>query len=144
MWYNPFITWLLRSPFHGFMSKSTMLITFTGRKSGKTYTTPVNYWATTEGEKPVYITTSHRARTWWRNFRQGAPLTARIRGKAYRGIATVVEDEAQVSEILRDYFHHAPQMARYFGVRLQENGEPDPADIQSAARTRVIVKTSLI
>lgn len=142
MWYNPIIIWLLRSPFHAFMSQNTMLITYTGRKSGKTYTTPVNYWMTTEGDKPVYITTSHRPRTWWRNFRQGAPLTARIQGKEYQGIAIAVEDEARVAEILRDYFCNAPQMARYFGVRLREDGEPDQADIQSAAQARVIVKTS--
>ena len=40
--YNPFVGALLRSPLHGFMSNSTMLLTYTGRKSGKTYTTPVS------------------------------------------------------------------------------------------------------
>lgn len=34
---------ILRSPIHGMVSKSILLITFTGRKSGKTYTTPVSY-----------------------------------------------------------------------------------------------------
>lgn len=32
--YNPLVSWLLRSPLHGVMSKSTMLVTFTGQKSG--------------------------------------------------------------------------------------------------------------
>ena len=41
--YNPSVSWLLRSPLHGLMNNSTMLITFAGRKSGKTYTTPLNY-----------------------------------------------------------------------------------------------------
>src|SRR5262249_17743027 len=40
---NPVIRALLRSPVHGLMSKSLMLITFTGRKSGRRYTTPVRY-----------------------------------------------------------------------------------------------------
>jgi hypothetical protein len=44
--YNPIVSWLLRSPLQGLMSSSTMLITFAGRKSGKTYTTPVNYVGT--------------------------------------------------------------------------------------------------
>ena len=43
MWFNPMITWLLRSPLHGLVSKSIMLITYKGRKSSKEYTTPVNY-----------------------------------------------------------------------------------------------------
>ena len=38
---NDFMAWVLRSPFHGMLSKGMMLITITGRKTGKTYTTPV-------------------------------------------------------------------------------------------------------
>ncbi len=34
---------LLRSPIHGMVSKTVLLITFTGRKSGKSFTTPVDY-----------------------------------------------------------------------------------------------------
>ena len=43
MWYNGIIKGLLRSPLHRLMSTSTLLITYTGRKSGQVYTTPVNY-----------------------------------------------------------------------------------------------------
>jgi hypothetical protein len=35
MGYNTLLIWLLRSPFHGFLSGSMMLISFRGRKSGK-------------------------------------------------------------------------------------------------------------
>ena len=34
--YNPVVNWLLRSPLHALLSKCTMLITFAGRKSGRT------------------------------------------------------------------------------------------------------------
>ncbi len=40
--YNPVVIRLLRSPLHGVMSGYTMLITFTGRRSGKEYTTPIS------------------------------------------------------------------------------------------------------
>jgi hypothetical protein len=40
--YNPFVVALLRSPLHGFMSGSTMLLTYAGCRSGKAYTKPVN------------------------------------------------------------------------------------------------------
>lgn len=40
---NPVVTWLLRSSLHGILSGSTLLITVTGRKSGRIYTIPVNY-----------------------------------------------------------------------------------------------------
>jgi hypothetical protein len=40
--YNPIVIWLLRSPLHSLMDKSTILVTITGRKSGKIYTVPVS------------------------------------------------------------------------------------------------------
>jgi len=50
---------VLRSPMHAMVSKSVLLITFTGRKSGKTYTTPVDY--SQDGDQ-VYIFTHAN---WW-------------------------------------------------------------------------------
>jgi deazaflavin-dependent oxidoreductase (nitroreductase family) len=143
VWFNPIIVWLLRSPVHGLMSKNTMLITYTGRRSGRRYTTPVNYLVLSTGDERAYIATSQRTRTWWRNFRQEAPVQVQIKGKDLTGKASAIEDEAQVAEILRGYFRQAPQFGRYFGVRIQQDGEPDPEDIRRAAKERVIVKTIL-
>ncbi len=143
MWYNPIMTWLLRSPLHSFMSKNTMLITYTGRKSGKTFTTPVNYLVMAPGGVLAYYTTSQSTRTWWRNLRQGAPVKIRVQGKDMLGNAVAIEDETQVAKILQDYFRSAPQIARYFGVHLQPGGEPVEEDVRQAAKNRVIVKTTL-
>jgi len=41
--WNRWVIWLLQSPLHGLVSQGMLLITVTGRKSGKTYTTPVEY-----------------------------------------------------------------------------------------------------
>ena len=41
--YNPIVKFVLQSPMHPLMSSNTMLLTFPGRKSGKPYTTPINY-----------------------------------------------------------------------------------------------------
>lgn len=40
---NPLMKLLLRSPLHGLVSKRLMLLTMTGRKSGKQYSIPVGY-----------------------------------------------------------------------------------------------------
>ncbi len=56
---------LLRSPLHGLMSSRYLLITFTGRKSGKQYTTPVAYLG--EGDTIILTTDS----PWWKNLRGG-------------------------------------------------------------------------
>ena len=40
---NPTVGAILRSPLHGVMSGSLLLLTFTGRRSGRRITTPVGY-----------------------------------------------------------------------------------------------------
>ena len=57
---NDFMAWVLRSPFHGMLSNGMMLITITGRKTGKTYTTPVGYYVENDY---LWVITS-RERTW--------------------------------------------------------------------------------
>ncbi|MCB9452697.1 MAG: nitroreductase family deazaflavin-dependent oxidoreductase [Anaerolineaceae bacterium] len=93
---NPFMKWLLRSPLHGIVSSKYMLITFTGRKSGTVYTTPVQY--VREGDT-VYVITS-KGYTWWKNLRGGAAVEVVIRGKPYQGDATAVTDEDGVRQVM--------------------------------------------
>jgi membrane protease YdiL (CAAX protease family) len=69
--YNPIVIWLLRSPMHSLMDKHTMLITVTGRKSGKFYTFPVSYIR--DGETLQVI--SQRDRTWWKNLQGDADIS---------------------------------------------------------------------
>ena len=59
-----FMTWMLRSPFHIFMG-GVLLITVTGRKSGRAISTPVNY--ARDGD--TLLVTSKTDRTWWKNVR---------------------------------------------------------------------------
>jgi hypothetical protein len=94
MWYNPILTWLLRSPFHGMLSSSTMLITVTGCKSGKAIRTPVNY--VDMGEE--LLTVSFRRRTWWRNLRGGAPVTLWLRGRNVKAHSVIIEDDEGVQK----------------------------------------------
>jgi hypothetical protein len=43
--FNAFMKFILRTPLlHNLVSSKIMLITFKGRKSGKTYSTPVSYY----------------------------------------------------------------------------------------------------
>ncbi len=60
MWFNPIMTLLLRSPLYRLAGPGMMLITYTGRKSGKVYTTPINY-SEIDGE---LLTTSFKGRKW--------------------------------------------------------------------------------
>jgi len=83
---NPMMTWLLNSPLHFFVSKYYMLITFTGRKSGTVYTTPVQY-KRTDGRELFIIT--NRNYVWWKNLQGGADVMVRIKGEDLLACADV-------------------------------------------------------
>ena len=85
---NIFVKPLLRSPLHFLLSGSIMLVTFTGRKSGKVYTTPVQYFR--DGDTIIFFTKT--VRTWWKNLAGERPVTLRaissIRRQSRRGFGT--------------------------------------------------------
>ncbi len=136
MWFNPLIAAILRSPFHGVLSRSMMLVTVTGRKSGTAYTTPVNYIPV--GEE--LWTVSSRNRTWWRNLRGGGSVSLRLCGRLVQKAARVVEPQAEVAQALAQLVEAAPGYARYLGITRGPDGRLDASALQDSARERVIVR----
>jgi deazaflavin-dependent oxidoreductase (nitroreductase family) len=84
--WNQWVIWLLRSPLHGVLSRGLLLITVTGRKSGRRYTTPVEYRL----EADCVTIISRQGRTWWKNITGGAPVTLHLRGRDVRGQAAIL------------------------------------------------------
>jgi deazaflavin-dependent oxidoreductase (nitroreductase family) len=136
MWFDPIMSWLLRSPLHRLISSSTMLVTYSGKKSGKTYTIPVNFFRDSEG----LYTISLRNRTWWRNFRGGAPVVLLLQRRETAAEARLLDEVQQVAEILIKAVRVEPTYGRYLEIPLAENGLPDPAAAASAAAERVVVE----
>jgi deazaflavin-dependent oxidoreductase (nitroreductase family) len=102
---NSINTAILRSPLHRLMSKSVMLISLQGRKSGKTYTLPVEYHRAGRSIT-VY---SWKSRSWWKNLRGGAPVTMRVRGRDLSGTADIVPaSEAEIVAGLRAMYPTFP------------------------------------
>ena len=89
---NSFVPRLLRSPLHFFISGRMMLVTFTGHKSGKSYTTPVEYCR--DNERVIFFT--QRERVWWKNLRGGAAVTVRIAGRDLTGQAQAITDDEAI------------------------------------------------
>ncbi|GAB4547118.1 MAG: nitroreductase/quinone reductase family protein [Anaerolineales bacterium] len=132
---------LLRSPLHGILSGSFALITVTGRKSGKQYTLPVNYFR--QGDALLIF--SLRSRVWWRNLRRdNAIVRMRLQGKDVSGWAAALEDEAQTAQALAIFFNSAPKYAKYFDVSLDERGKPSIADLARAAQTRIAIQVAVL
>ena len=134
---NDFVVLALRSPLHVLMGE-TMLITVTGRKTGRKITVPVNY--TQEGDELWVLST--RSRTWWRNLLKGSEVEVRLHGQEFKGLGEVVLDEAAVAAQLGRYVNHLPASARYIGVRV-ENGTPNCDDLQRVEKARLFVKICL-
>jgi deazaflavin-dependent oxidoreductase (nitroreductase family) len=134
---NDFVKFFLRTPLYVFMG-DTMLITVTGRKTGKKYTTPVGFYR--DGDFLWVL--SSRERTWWRNVQDGADVKMRIRGKDVTGFAESVLDEEAVAAQVIEYVRHIPMAAKGLGVRV-ENGEPHPEDAARLAKERLFVKVKL-
>jgi deazaflavin-dependent oxidoreductase (nitroreductase family) len=102
---NPFMIPILRSPFHGLASRDTMLITFTGRKSGKQYTIPVSYIR----EENIITFLTPRSWSWWKNLRGNVEVTVHVKGRALRGRAEIVEDQEIFVERLNVVLKKVPR-----------------------------------
>ena len=124
---NPFVSFLLQSPLHGLLGAKFMLITVTGRKTGRTFTTPVNY--VREGD--VLTVISRKDRTWWRNLSEPAPVFVRIKGRKRAGMGRVLPLEgAELIAAVQDF---------YAGMGLH----PDPAKVEATAGDCVVIRIEL-
>ena len=135
---NSAMKFVLRSPAHGMVSKTVLLISFTGRKSGKTYSTPVDY--SQDGDQVTVFTHSG----WWKNLRGGAPVTLCIRGRELQGLAEPVsEDKGSVAAGLAEHLRKVPSDAKYYGVTFDEHKNPNAEEVEKAAQTVVMIRIRL-
>jgi deazaflavin-dependent oxidoreductase (nitroreductase family) len=139
MWFNPIVKTILRSPLHGMVSKNMMLLMYTGRKSGREYMTPVNY--VRDGD--TLYTTSSKDRTWWRNFRGGAPVSILLQGKNVGAEGEVAESGDNLTAWLARLVQLSPRHAKYYGVAFDGSGQPNPDDIHRKAEELVCVRFKL-
>ncbi len=135
---NSAMRFVLRSPLHGMVSNTVMLITFTGRKSGKTYTTPVSF---SQHDDLVYAF-SHA--DWWKNLRSGAPVTLRIRGRDLQGLPEpIAEDKQAIAAGLAAHLRKVRSDARYYGVTFDDAGNPRAEEVEKAVQTVVMLRFQL-
>ncbi|MBI2466945.1 MAG: nitroreductase family deazaflavin-dependent oxidoreductase, partial [Candidatus Rokubacteria bacterium] len=86
---------ILRSRLHGLLGRSLVLLTFTGRRTGRRRTIPVMY---AEGRGAIVVVAGRPGRKrWWRNLRGGAPVTLRRPRRGRRGRRGGRRSEADLS-----------------------------------------------
>jgi hypothetical protein len=133
------MAWVLRSPLHRLLSGGMLLVTVTGRRSGRAYTLPVSYLQ--DGD--LLLVTSMRHRSWWRNLRGGAVVAMWLAGRERRGWGEVLEEESQVAAGLLGFLRKMPHWSGFYGVRRDGGGQPIPEDVARTAQRTVIVRIDL-
>lgn len=137
-WLNRIMIGLLRSPLHRLVSGSILLITFSGRKSGKLYTTPISY--SRQGEAIIAFT--HGA--WWKNLRGGALVTLGLQGNVVQGDAEAIAAEPEVIlPYLRTHLRQVTRDARFYAVKVDAKGQLNEADLIQAAHHSVLLRITL-
>lgn len=137
---NPPVRWLLRSPLHGLMSKNTLLLEFTGRKSGRALSTPISYHLK-DGVAHCFTSSAF---AWWRNLTSDQQVRLTIQGQAWQSTPDVESSDYQQMAIQLDAFLRAvPRDAAHAGVSLDGNGHPDPEDIRQAIPSMVYLQFPL-
>jgi deazaflavin-dependent oxidoreductase (nitroreductase family) len=136
--FNPLSKTILRSPLHRVMSKKLLLITFTGRKSGKNFTTPISY--VQQGDTLLLAVGG----SWWKNLRGGTTVWVRLQGKLRTATTEVVTDEEAMSEVYQIILAKNPTQGRFMGIKAGSDGKPDTDDLRRAIeRGAAVVKVHL-
>jgi deazaflavin-dependent oxidoreductase (nitroreductase family) len=139
---NPVLRGLLRSPLHGTVSGSMMLLTYTGRRSGRAFTIPVQY--AREGNDVVVIPGRPQEKTWWRNLTDGREVRARLGGRDLAAEATAVtDDRADIEAGIRMFLQRFPKAAKPLGVPLGTDRTLDTEALSRLAERSVIVRIRL-
>lgn len=132
---------VLRSPLHRVMSRSLMLLTFQGRRTGKEYTIPVTY-ARYGPDELIVLAGRPEGKTWWTNIRGGLPVQVRLAGRALEGDADLMKGEDAIPR-LAAYLEQLPRMARSLGMAPDAEGKYSRDSLGSLAAKVPVVSVKL-
>jgi len=134
---NDVVKFFLQTPLHLFLG-NTMLITVTGWKTGRQYSTPVGFY---RENGCLWVMTS-RERTWWRNVQNGAHVALLLKGNHIDAFAKAEMDEGATESRLEDYIRHVPMAAKSLGIRIVDKN-PCREDISRLGKEKLFVKVVL-
>jgi len=129
-----FQAFLLRRNWMGALGEELMVITVTGQKTGRTYSTPVGYLR--DGNTIVALST-HGGSHWYHNALAAGQAKLEIKGQAVNARAEAITDEAERRRIFELYKRErAKNFARLFGVPVDAPAEA----LEQALALRVFVR----
>ena len=142
--FNPPVRAILRSRLHGMLSRTLMLVTVRGRKTGLLHTFPVGYLQ--EDDALYVLVGEYEKKTWWRNLEGGAPMRLTLRGRTVEATGEALRWESDPEALLQAltrYVARLPRSGRALGITSGADG-PDPQSIRAAAQAVVMVRARLV
>jgi hypothetical protein len=126
---NPLLRAALRAPLLGSALKDFMIVTFTGRKTGRRFAVPVSAHHI-NGELYVLLNAG-----WKHNFRDGAPAEVRYGGSSTAMTGQLITDSAVVAELARRaaVSYGARKAQRSMGLKFRDGEIPTAADFAEAS-----------
>ncbi|MBA2633579.1 MAG: nitroreductase family deazaflavin-dependent oxidoreductase [Chloroflexi bacterium] len=131
--WNPVMKRLLASRFHWPWSRWFLLISWTGRKTGRDYQTPVSY---VRHDHDLLITTGD---AWWRYLVGGAEVRVWFGGRRQRATAEPVLDEEESLALHARMFVDQPLFAVLAGLSRAADRDQITRSIR-AGRTLIRVR----
>jgi len=117
---------VLSLPFATPLSGNLMLISYTGRKSGKAYRQPVSY--VRDGD--VLLTPG--GGRWTLNLADGRPTRIRLRGRDGPARPELVTDPAELERLLGVIAEKNQRAARFIPIPRRPDGRLDPDALDAA------------
>ena len=132
---NPIIKGLLRSPLHGLLDGTLMLLTYTGCKTGKQYTIPIGYFVWGQGELM-----SFSSARWWTNLRSSKSVWLLLKGRRVQAAPIVIEEREAVIATLEEFIKRlGPRTARRLPIGLPRDRKPTRDDLRNVPRGIALV-----
>ena len=110
------------------LSANLMLISYTGRKTGKAYRQPVSY--VRDGD--VLLTPG--GGRWTLNLAGGLPVRIRLRGRALTARPELVTEAAEAERLLGVITAKNPRAARFIPIPHRPDGRLEPEALDAALR----------
>ena len=131
---NKLVVFLLHSPLHWLLSNNMLLLTFTGRVSGRQFRIPVSYFLS---QGKIVIFTSNR---WWKNLRAGATVAILFKGHWITGHTETTNEHAIVAQEARAYsMQKGARNAWRIGMELPLRQEQALEKLDAVTQGRAVI-----
>jgi hypothetical protein len=135
---NPLVAALLRSPLHFIASKGLMLLSWNGRRSGRSFSIPVGYQR--DGNAVIVLISKPGEKTWWKNFREPWAAELLIRRCLRQATGTcVAPGSPEFFERVETTLTQLPWMGKQLGIDYQRG-----QDLDDEQRTILMQKCGVV